>query len=344
MSIKERKFGELNGKSVYEYALDNGNGLYVCILSYGGTIRKLVYNGTDVVRGFDTFEDYLNNCDYYGALIGRNSNRIANSEFNLNGSPYKLNSNEGRNNLHGGLSGFDKKLWAVEMTDSEEPTLVLSYVSPDGEEGFPGNVSVNVTYKLTKENALEIHYEGVSDKDTVLNMTNHSYFNLNGHASGTVDGHRLTLHSDFYTPNNKECMPYGEVLSVDRTPFDFRDGAELGERFKAEHSQTAMFGGFDHNFILNGMGYRLTAEAVGDKSGIKMQMYTDRVGVQLYTSNNADTERVCKDGAVYGVHTAFCLETQDIPNNMSYPHYANSVLKKGEKYDTKTAYKFSMES
>lgn len=341
MSITERKFGEYNGRDICEYILDNGNGLSACILNYGGIIRKLVFNGTDVVRGFDTFEDYLDNPTYYGAVIGRNSNRIENSEFYIGEKLYKLNANEGRNNLHGGVNGFDKKIWSVEMIDGANPALVLSYVSPDGEEGFPGNVSVNVTYRLTGENALEIRYEGVSDKDTVLNMTNHSYFNLNGHASGSIDGHKLTMHSDFYTPNNSECMPYGEVLKVHGTPFDFNVGTTFGERFGADFEQIKMFGGFDHNYILRDCGYRLAAELCGDITGIKMQVYTDRVGLQLYTSNNADA-RVCKDGAVYGKHTAVCLETQDIPNNLKYGHFPHSVLKNGEKYDAKTAYLFSV--
>lgn len=340
MSITVEKFGEYEGKTVNVYTLANKNGLSAEIINLGGIIKSLIYKDVDVVFGRDTLEEYKDNSGCYGALIGRNSNRIENSEFELNGKKYTLYANNGRNNLHGGKVGFDKKVWDAQPVDSDEPKLVLTYTSPDGEEGFPGNADIKVTYTLTNDNAIEIHYEGICDADTVLNMTNHSYFNLNGHASGNIDGHSMWINADFYTPNTDECMPTGEILSVKDTPFDFSDGKLMGERFNSDFEQINMFNGFDHNLVLNGIGYRKVAEAKGDKTGIIMETYTDLPGVQLYTTNGPDGERVCKEGATYCHHGAFCLETQVFPNNLKFSHFPSSILRKGEKYDTKTAYKF----
>lgn len=340
MSIAKNVWGEYCGKAVYQYVLDNGKGLSAHILTYGGIITNLIFNGTDVVLGRDSFAEYLNNSGYFGALIGRNSNRLANSEFELNGKVHKLYPNNGKNNLHGGKEGFNAKVWESEIIDGNEPSLILSLVSPDGEEGFPGEVKVKVTYTLTRDNSLVIHYEGSCDRDTILNMTNHSYFNLNGHNSGTIDNHKLWLASSFYTPNNDECMPTGEVLSVKGTPFDFSTEETLGRRLKSVHKQLEMFGGFDHNFCLDGFGYRLAGRLTGDKSGITMEMYTDCNGVQLYTGNGLNEDRVCKDGARYQKHGALCLETQAFPNFAQHSHFPDGFIKKGEKYDTVTAYKF----
>ncbi len=340
MSITVSDFGKYNGESVHAYTLSNKNGMSAEIITLGGIIKNLVYNGVDVVCGYNNIEEYKNNSGCYGALIGRNSNRIEGSEFELNGKKYTLFANNGRNNLHGGKVGFDKKVWEAKAIDSEEPQLVLTLTSPDGDEGFPGEVKVKVTYTLTNDNGIEIHYEGEADDDTVLNMTNHSYFNLNGHASGNIDGHSLWIDSDFYTPNTNECIPTGEILSVKDTPFDFSTDALMGERFESDYEQIKMFKGFDHNLVLNGTGYRKIAEAKGDKTGIVMEVYTDLPGVQLYTSNSQGSDRVCKDGAKYCHHSAFCLETQVFPNNLKYSHFPSAIIKKGEKYDTRTTYKF----
>ncbi len=339
MSILKEKYGEYCGKEVFAFTLSNKE-LKAEIITLGGIITKLIYKDTDVVLGRDTLKEYEENRGCLGALIGRNSNRIENSEFELNGKIYKLYANNGRNNLHGGKIGFDKKVWDAEIADGDEPSLILRLTSPDGEEGFPGEVKVKVTYTLTNDNAIKIHYEGETNQDTVLNMTNHSYFNLNGHNSGVVDGHKLWLDSGFYTPNTDECMPYGEIHSVKGTPFDFSTDETMGERFKSDFGQIKMFNGFDHNFAISGSGYRLAARLTGDKTGIQMEMYTDCKGVQIYTANALNSERVCKAGAVYGVHHAVCLETQDFPNNLKFSHFPSSVLRKGEKYDTTTTYKF----
>lgn len=340
MSISKVKFGELNGEIVYAYTLTNKSGFCVEILNFGGIIRKIIYKNTDVVLGRDTLEEYLNNEGYFGALIGRNSNRIKDSKFVFSGKEYKLYANDGKNNLHGGKVGFDKKIWNVKTIDGDEPALVLSYVSPDGEEGFPGNLDVEVIYTVTEDNSIKIQYSGVADSDTVFNMTNHSYFNLNGHNSGSIEKHSLWINSDFYTPNCEECIPTGEILSVKNTPFDFNDEAVLSDRFNSGYPQIEMFGGFDHNFALKGVGYRKVAELKGDKSGIKMEAYTDKEAVQLYTGNMIEEGRVCKGGEVYSVHGALCLETQDFPNFLNCSHFPGTILKKNEKYVTTTAYKF----
>lgn len=340
ITINKIKFGESSEGVVYAYILTNKNGLIAEILNYGGIIRKLIYKNIDVVLGRDTFEEYLNNEGYFSALIGRNSNRIKNSEFELNGKIYKLFANDSKNNLHGGKVGFDKKIWDAEIIDDEEPSLVLSIVSPDGEEGFPGTVNVKVTYTLTNDNSLKIHYEGETDADTVLNMTNHAYFNLNGHSGGTIDNHSLWLDSNFYTPNSNECIPTGEVLSVKNTPFDFITKASIGSKFQSSHEQIKKFGGFDHNFALNGRGFRKFGEFEGDKTGIIMEMYTDQSGVQVYSGNAIEEGRVCKDGVIYSKHHGICFETQAFPNAMEFSHFPGMILRKGEKYDTVTSYRF----
>ncbi len=224
--------------------------------------------------------------------------------------------------------------------DTAEPALILTLHSPDGEEGFPGNADIKVTYTVTKENSLKIHYEATCDQDTIMNLTNHAYFNLNGHESGAIDNHTLCMDSSFYTPNTDECMPYGEILAVDGTAFDFRTPTPLGAAFASECEQIKMFDGIDHNFCLNGRGFRKVATLCGDKTGIVMETYTDLPAVQIYTGNNLKGDRVCKNGATYNMHGAICLETQVFPNAMTLSHFPSPILKKGEKYDTVTEYKF----
>ncbi len=342
MSIKTEVYGKLDGSEVLNFTLDNGRGLRAEILNLGGIIKNLYFDGTDVVLGQNGIEAYSKNPGYLGALIGRNSNRIENAEFVLGGKTYRLAANDnGVCNLHGGNCGFNRKIWSAKTVDSDEPSLILSTFSPDGEEGFPSDVSVTVTYTLTKDNSIKIRYEGTSTDDTVLNMTNHSYFNLNGHKSGTVDGHTVQLESSFYTPNNADCIPTGEILTVSGTPFDFRKPRRLGDAFAEPHSQTKLFGGFDHNFVLDGRGFRRIASIKGDKTGISMDVFTDLPGVQLYTANSLEAWEYHKDGATYGVHHAMCLETQYFPNALKFSHFQAPILKGGCKYDTTTEYKFS---
>ncbi len=347
MSITKTFYGNLPaGDEVYCYLIDNGQGLSAEILSYGGIVKNLYVtdkNGvkTDVVLGCGTLCDYMRNDGYLGALIGRHANRIAGGSFELNGNTYRVSVNEGANSLHGGKNGFDKRVWNVEETDGAEPSLTLTLISPDGDEGFPGALSITVTYTLTAQNALKINYRAVSDADTVVNMTNHSYFNLAGHGSGTIDSQLLRINSSFYTPNDRECMPTGEVLSVEGTPFDFRKAKPVGQSINADFEQIKMFGGYDHNFALDGRGYRLAAAARCENNGIEMSVFTDKPALQLYTSNGLP-EGTYKDGARYGVHQAFCLETQYFPNAMKHSHYPSPVLKKGSEYNFTTEYRFSV--
>ncbi len=346
MSITKTEYGKMpSGETVFSYLLDNGN-ISAEILTYGGIVRRLCVPDADgkkrdVVLGRASLEDYLHNDGYLGALIGRHANRIAGSQFEINGTTYHVGVNEGSNSLHGGIIGFDKKIWTAKEDDSDEPSLTLSLVSPDGDEGFPGELNVNVIYSLTRENALKIDYAAVCDKDTVVNLTNHSYFNLSGHDSGTIDNQILSINSMFYTPNNAECMPTGEVLSVKDTPFDFTEPKKIGRDIDSDHAQIMMFGGYDHNFAIEGRGYRLAASAVSEESGVCMEVYTDKPALQLYTSNGLK-EGEYKDGARYGKHCAFCLETQYFPNAMAHSHYPSPILKKGEEYRFTTEYRFSV--
>lgn len=346
MAVTSKKFGTLPTGSVDCYTLDNGCGLRAEVLTYGGIIKNLYVkdkNGvaTDVVLGRDTLEEYLKNDGYFGAAIGRHANRISNAEFELNGKKYRVGVNEGKNSLHGGMVGFDKRIWKAEPIENAEGTgLFMTLVSEDMEEGFPGKLEVHMTYMLTKENSLKITYRAVSDKDTVVNLTNHSYFNLAGHASGDVHEQLLQINSSFYTPNDDECMPTGEVLSVMGTPFDFRAPKPIGQDISSDFDQIAKFGGYDHNFAIDGRGFRLAAVASCPSNGITMQTYTNKPAMQLYTGNGIDTERVCKEGAKYPVHGAFCLETQFFPNSMRFAHYPSPILKAGVQYKYITEYKF----
>lgn len=338
--ITKELLGKHNNKEIFLYTLDNEQSFSVQILNLGGIIKSIFYKNTDVVLGRPSLEEYTDNEDYYGALIGRNSNRIKASEFSLNSKTYKLYANDGINNLHGGKVGFDSRVWDSTTEDLPEPALILTLHSPDGEEGFPGNAEIKVTYTVTKENSLKIHYEASCDADTVMNLTNHAYFNLNGHDSGTIDNHTITLSCDYYTPNTEACIPNGEILSVDGTPFDLRTPKKFADVFASDDEQIKMFDGFDHNFCLNGIGFRKVAELCGDKTGIKMETYTDRPGIQIYSGNCIKNKRTCKNGAIYDIHHAVCLETQVFPGGTDFSHFPSPFLKKGEKYDTLTEYKF----
>lgn len=338
--ITKENFGTYNGNDVFLFTLDAGGLLSAQITNFGGIVKSLYFKNTDVVLGRDTLEEYLKNDGYYGAIIGRNSNRIKGAKFELGGKTYTVAENDGANNLHGGNVGFNSKVWSAEAIDGAEPSLRLSLVSPDGEEGFPGTANITVTYTVTHDNSLKIHYEATCDTDTIMNLTNHSYFNLNGHTDGTIDEHTISVNSDFCTPNTNECIPNGEIRFVNGTVFDLRKPKRLADVFASDDEQKKMFGGFDHNFCLNGRGFRKVASLCGDKSGIKMDTYTDLPGIQIYSGNAIIEDRVCKDGAVYKKHQAICLETQAFPNSINFSHFPSPVLKKGEKYDTTTEYKF----
>ena len=344
MSITRKESVTVVGRTVDSYFLDNGRGLQAEILTLGGILRRLVFNGTDVVLGRKDIEAYVGDPTYFGTLVGRNCNRIENCCFELGGREYKLAANDsGRNNnLHGGPGGFSAKIWQAEAVDGDEPQLILSVFSEDGEEGFPGNVSVTVSYTLTRENSIKIHYSASSDADTLVNMTNHSYFNLNGHSSGDVKEHTLWLNCGFFTPLNSASVPDGRVLCTSGTPFDFTVPKKIGKDLECGDGQMVPVLGYDHNFAIDGRGYRKFAEAEGDITHIVMEAFTDRPAVQLYTGNYVGDGIPCKDGAKYGQYQGFCLETQAFPNAMKYSFFPSPILRKGEKYDTVTEYKFSV--
>jgi len=350
MSITTKQFGKLlNCEVATCYTLDNGKGLKAEILDYGCIIKNLYVldknnNYVDVVLGRDTLAEYGDNTGYFGAVIGRNSNRLANSKFSIGKKNYILNANDGNNNLHGGLSGFDKKLWKTKIIDDpEEPTLVMMLNSPDGDEGFPGNVDAIVIYTLTKDNGLKIHYAATCDKETIVNLTNHSYFNLNGHNSGkNIYNLKLQINSDFFTPNNSECIPNGDIISVHGTPFDFTEEKYIGDDINSDFEQLKMFGGYDHNLVLRGRGMRKFANLWCEDNGINMECFTDKPGVQLYTGNCIEEGRKCKDGAQYKIHDALCLETQFFPNALCYSHFPSTILNPCERYDYVTEYRFSI--
>jgi len=347
MSIIKEKFGITpDGKEIYSYVLDNEKNIKAEILNYGGIIRSLWIknkNGeyVDVVLGRDTLEEYLNNEGYFGALIGRHANRIYRGNFTINGSDYNVGINDKGNSLHGGITGFDKYVWnVVELNDEKEPSITLSIVSPDGDEGFPGRLEVFVKYSLNEKNGLEIHYEASTDKDTVVNLTNHSYFNLNGAGNSNVLNHSMKMNCSFYTPNSDECLPYGEILSVKNSPFDFTKEKLIGSDINSCTPQIKMFEGYDHNFVIDGYGFRKAVTLKGNETGISMEVYTDKPGVQLYTGNYIEIDRVCKDGKKYEKYGGLCLETQFFPNSTSFSHFSCPILKKGEKYSYTTEYRF----
>lgn len=344
MSVTKSLYGKTKeGKDVYSYVLDNEKGVAVEILSYGGIVTKILVkdkNGAvqDVVLGRASLEEYENNLGYIGATIGRHANRIAKGEFELNGTVFKVSTNENGNSLHGGTVGFDKKIWDVKEVEGEN-AVILEYTSADGEEGFPGELKVSMKYSVTDDNSFRIEYNAVSDKDTICNLTNHSYFNLSGHESGAVYNQIMQINAECYTPNNAEGMPTGEVLSVAGTPFDFRAPKPIGQDIKSDFEQISMFGGFDHNFPISGKGYRLAARAASLETGITMEVYTDQPAMQFYTSNGL-TEGVKKGDREYKVHDAFCCETQVFPNSMAHSHYPDPILKAGDTYKHICEYKF----
>lgn len=347
MSILKKSFGFMpDGKEVFSYVLDNGKNIKAEIISYGGIVKELWVKDNkgeyvDVVLGRDTLEEYFSNNGYFGALIGRYANRIYRGKFTINQNEYNVGINDGKNSLHGGVIGFDKYVWDVkEIDDEKNPAIEMSITSPDGEEGFPGNLKVTVTYTASENNGLIIHYKAVSDKDTVVNLTNHSYFNLNGVGNGNIYNLDMQMNCSFYTPNTDECMPYGEILSVKGNPFDFTQGKKIGQDINSDYPQLKLFGGYDHNFIIDGTGFRKAVVVSSDKTGIAMEVYTDKPGVQLYTGNCIQEDRVCKSGKTYKIHDALCLETQYFPNSTSYPFFPSPILKAGEVYDFTTEYRF----
>ncbi|NLS97353.1 MAG: galactose mutarotase [Planctomycetaceae bacterium] len=347
--IAREPFGHTaDGKAVDLYTLTNANGMEVAVTTYGGIVVKLTApdrqdNYADVVLGFDKLEGYLAGHPYFGAIVGRYGNRIAKGKFTLDGKQYTLATNNGENALHGGLVGFDKKVWRARGALTREGmTLTLNCVSADGEEGYPGKLEVKVVYTLTNDDELKIDYTATTDKATPINLTNHSYFNLAGQGTGDILGHELTIDADRFTPVDAGLIPTGELRPVEGTPFDFRKGTAIGARIEADDEQLKFGGGYDHNFVLNKKGNDLTlaASVYEPKTGRVMEVYTTEPGVQFYCGNFLDGSNVGKGGKVYNFRNGMCLETQHFPNSPNQPDFPSTILRPGEEYRTTTVYKF----
>jgi len=350
-SMKKQPFGKTeDGQAVDLYTLTNKKGMEVAITNFGGIIVSLKApdrNGKfdDVVLGYDQLDGYLTNKAYFGAIIGRYGNRIAHGQFKLEGKAYTLPKNDGDNTLHGGTTGFNKRLWtAKNVSGSKGQALELTYLSKDGEEGFPGNLSARVVYTLTDQNELHIDYSATTDKDTVVNLTNHSYFNLGGQGNGDILEHQLTIHADRFTPVDQTLIPTGELKAVKNTPFDFTKATAIEARINQDDQQLKFGKGYDHNWVLNG-GIKTTpalaAEAYESKSGRVLQVLTTEPGLQFYSGNFLDGSITGKGGKVYNQRYALCLETQHFPDSPNHPNFPSTELKPGQKYHTTTIFKFS---
>jgi aldose 1-epimerase len=346
MAVRKELFGRLaDGTAVDIYTLTNKAGLEARVATYGAILVSLKTPDrtgavADVTLGFDDLAGYLGTHPYFGAIIGRYGNRIAQARFTLDGVEYRLAANNNANTLHGGIKGFDKVVWTAEPVESGRgPGLKLSYLSRDMEEGYPGNLAVTVVYTLTDANELEIGYEATTDKATVLNLTNHAYWNLKGEGNGDILGHVLQLEADAITAVDSavNLIPTGEITPVAGTPFDFTSPHAIGERI------ARVEGGYDHNFVLRGSGTpALAAHVEEPESGRVMEVWTDQPGIQLYTGNFLDGTVAGKGGKAYRKHFAFCLETQHFPDSPNHPDFPSTILTPGEVYRTVSVYKFSV--
>ncbi|MEP7271245.1 MAG: aldose epimerase family protein [Acidobacteriota bacterium] len=351
--LKKESFGKTaDGHNVDLYTGRNSNGVEVKIATFGGIVTSIKVpdrNGKfeDVVLGFDKLDPYLKAHPYFGAIVGRYANRIAKGRFTLGGVEYKLAVNNEPNHLHGGNKGFDEVVWAASkpLTVPDGFGIELTYLSKDGEEGYPGNLSVKVTYTLTSKNELRIDYDATTDKDTVINLTNHSYFNLAGQGNGDILNHRLMINADRFTPTDAGAIPTGELRSVAGTPFDFTTPTAIGERISQSHEQLVLGKGYDHNWVLNGqMGtLRQAAKVVEPTSGRVLEVWTTEPGLQFYSANYLDGTLTGKAGKKYERRYGFCLETQHYPDSPNQPTFPTTVLKKGARYRTTTVFKFSVE-
>ena len=339
----------VNGDSTDLYVLTNANGVEVTLTNYGGRIVSVMVpdregNMKDVVLGFDNVDDYVNVDNNFGATIGRYGNRIANGKITVEGVEYQLPQNNFGHTLHGGFEGFDKKVFQAEQINDQ--TVVFSYLSEDGEANFPGNLDVKVTMTLTDDNAIDLQYEATTDKETVVNLTNHTYFNLSGDGNNTILGDLLTIHADAFTPVDDTFMTIGEIAPVEGTPMDFRTPAAIGERIdQYDYEQLKNGDGYDHNWVLNTGGdvTQVAATVYSPVTGIQLDVYTNEPGVQVYTGNFLDGTVTGKNGAVYAKRNAICLETQKYPDSPNKPDWPSPYLKPGEKYSSRCIYKFSVQ-
>ncbi|MCB0685640.1 MAG: galactose mutarotase [Saprospiraceae bacterium] len=351
LTLTKKPFGETPEGPADLYTFKNKNGMTVEITNYGGIITSIVVPDRDgkmedVVLGFDNLQQYLDENPFFGALVGRYGNRIGKAQFTIDGQQYKLLANNGVNHLHGGKQGFDKHLWEARIIDQDgAPALELHLLSPDMDEGYPGNLNVKVVYSLNDDNKLTIDYTATTDKATVVNLTNHSYFNLAGHDHGTILDHEIMINADHYTPVDDGLIPTGVIAPVDGTPFDLRKPTKIGAGIDSDNPQIQIGKGYDHNLVLNhepgGGKVQLAAVVFEPTSGRVMETLTSEPGVQFYSGNFMSGEMVGKGGKVYPHRGAFCLETQHFPDSPNKPEFPSVLLKPGETYHTTTAYRFS---
>lgn len=338
--ITKTGWGEVEGNKVDLYTLTNTKGTEVKITNYGGIVTSFITadkagNKSNIVLGFDSLSGYLQKPPYFGALVGRYGNRIGDAKFTLDGKAYKLAANNGKNALHGGLKGFDKVVWTATVMNDSVPMLMLTYMSKDGEEGYPGNLKVIVHYTLTNDDELKIEYSATTDKATPVNLTNHSYFNLTGDVSNTILNHTLMIDAAHYTPVDSTLIPTGEIKPVKGTPFDFTVAKPIGKEIDSVQ------GGYDHNFVLNNKSGTLqkVAELSDSTSGRTLEVYTTEPGLQFYTGNFLDGSLKNRDGKAINQHTALCLETQHFPDSPNKPDFPSTILQPGQEYHTETVYK-----
>lgn len=350
--ITKRYFGTIDkGQEVYCYTMKNAAGMTVTICEFGGAIVEVRVpdkygRHTDVVAGYDSLRDYVLASGYLGALIGRTGNRIARGKFTLDGESYSLYINNGVNSLHGGKVGYSHRVWTVKPVDGEEPKLILTLHSPDGEEGYPGNLDVTVTYSLLNNNALSIRYEAVTDRRTPVNLTNHVYFNLGGYASGKIFDHVMQMDADAYLPTDSTLIPTGEIRSVAGTPFDFREPKTIGRDFGEENEDLKIAGGYDHCFCFAGGETKEPVERIEvyePNSGRIMKVFTNQPCVQFYSGNFlGDPDFPFKGGCPQSQQAAFCLETQKMPDSVNHKNFTNVILEPGETYEHTTIYQFAV--
>jgi len=349
MAVTHSAFGRtVDGAAVEVFTLKNTHGIEVRIITYGAAIQSLkapdrTDRSEDIVTGFDTLNGYLDRSRYFGAIVGRYANRIANARFTLDGTTYQLAANNGKNHLHGGRRGFDKVVWTgTSLERNDAVGVALKYVSQNGEEGYPGTLTVTVTYTLNEKNELRIDYTASTDTATPVNLTNHSYFNLAGDGRGDILGHLLTIDADRYTPTDDTQIPTGELAAVDGTPFDFRSPTTIGARIDADNEQIRRGKGYDHNFVVRGTGLRHAARVVDPSSGRTMDIATTEPGIQFYSGNNLDGTAVGKSGRAYGRRTSLCLETQHFPDSPNHPAFPSTILRPRQRFASTTVFTFGV--
>ncbi len=348
LTVSKEPFGTVEGKQINLYTLKNANGMVVKIMNYGAIVQSILVPDRegkfeDVVLGFDQLEGYVKDHSYFGAIVGRYGNRIARGKFTLDGVEYTLATNNGENHLHGGNKGFDKVVWKAKAVKSADAVGVeLHYLSKDGEEGYPGNLNVKVTYTLNNKNELKIEYRATTDKPTPVNLTNHSYFNLSGNCKRDILGHRLWINADYFTPVDDGLIPTGEIWSVKGTPMDFTKPTAIGKRINDDYEQLKFGHGYDHNWVLNEVdgSLKLQVSLYDPGSGRLMEIFTEEPGLQFYSGNFLDGSIIGKGGVAYQYRYGLCLEPQHFPDSPNHPDFPNTILRPGETYHTVSVYRF----